>query len=37
MLAAPFYRENTIPDYARDETMLAFFGRIVDAALARRR
>jgi hypothetical protein len=36
MLAAPFYRGNTIPDYARDGTVLAFFERIFQAALARR-
>jgi hypothetical protein len=36
MLAAPFYRGNAIPDYARDESTLAFFDRIVAAALARR-
>jgi hypothetical protein len=36
MLAAPFYRGNVIPDYAREETILAFFDRIVDAALSRR-
>jgi len=36
MLAAPFYRNNTIPSYARDENILAFFDRIADAALARR-
>jgi hypothetical protein len=36
MLAAPFYRGNAIPGYARDETTLAFFDRIVEAALARR-
>lgn len=36
MLAAPFYRNNTIPEYARDETIIAFFDRIVEAALARR-
>ena len=36
MLAAPFYRNNTIPDYARDDLILAFFDRIVEAALARR-
>jgi hypothetical protein len=35
MLAAPFYRGNAIPDYAREETILAFFDRIVAAALAR--
>ena len=33
MLAAPFYRNNTIPDYAREETILGFFDRIVDARL----
>ncbi|HXJ01355.1 MAG TPA: glycosyltransferase family 10 [Micropepsaceae bacterium] len=37
MLAAPFYRENAIPDYARDENILVFFDRIAAAALARRR
>jgi hypothetical protein len=36
MLAAPFYRNNTIPNYAREETILAFFDRIADAAIARR-
>ena len=36
MLAAPFYRNNEVPAYARDETILAFFDRIVEAALARR-
>jgi hypothetical protein len=36
MLAAPFYRRNAIPDYARDESSLAFFDRIIAAALARR-
>jgi len=36
MLAAPFYRGNTVPDYAREENILAFFDRIADAALARR-
>ncbi|HYK78751.1 MAG TPA: hypothetical protein VEU95_03945, partial [Micropepsaceae bacterium] len=36
MLAAPFYRGNAIPGYARDEKILAFFDRIVAAALARR-
>jgi len=37
MLAAPFYRDNRVPDYARDETILEFFDRIVQAALTRRR
>jgi hypothetical protein len=36
MLAAPFYRQNAVPDYARDDTVLAFFDRIVEAALTRR-
>lgn len=36
MLAAPFYRNNIIPDYARDDLILAFFDRIAEAALARR-
>jgi hypothetical protein len=36
MLAAPFYRGNVLPDYARDETILAFFDRIFEAALTRR-
>jgi hypothetical protein len=36
MLAAPFYRGNVVPDYARDENILAFFDRIAAAALARR-
>jgi hypothetical protein len=36
MLAAPFYRGNVIPDYAREENILAFFDRIADAALVRR-
>jgi hypothetical protein len=36
MLAAPFYRGNAIPGYARDENILAFFDRIAAAALARR-
>ena len=33
MLAAPYYRNNTIPDYARDARALAFFDRIFAAAL----
>jgi len=37
LLAAPNYRGNTIPDYARDETTLAFFDRIFAAALQRRK
>jgi hypothetical protein len=36
MLAAPFYRGNKVPDYAREDNILAFFDRIADAALARR-
>ncbi len=36
MLAAPWYRGNVQPAYTRDETIAAFFDRIVDAALARR-
>src|SRR5262245_34615673 len=36
MLAAPNYRNNTIPDYARDARTLAFFDRIF-AALRRAR
>src|SRR6266566_3259642 len=34
MLAAPFYRGNVLPDYARDDKILAFFDRIAAAALA---
>ena len=37
LLAAPHYRNNVIPDYARDERTLAFFDRIFAAADARRR
>lgn len=37
MLAAPWYRGNVVPAFARDETTGAFFDRIVEAALARRR
>jgi hypothetical protein len=37
MLAAPFYRENKLPNYARDNTILAFFDRIAAAALSRTR
>lgn len=36
MLARPFYRDNRIPDYARDETILAFFDRIFKSGLASR-
>jgi hypothetical protein len=36
MLAAPFYRGNAVPDYARQDAILAFFDRIAEAALARR-
>jgi len=36
MLAAPFYRNNEIPAYARENTILAFFDRIITAALSRR-
>lgn len=35
-LAAPFYRNNEVPEYASDERILAFFDRIFAAALARR-
>lgn len=36
MLAAPFYRENRVPDAVHDQTVLAFFDRIFQAAIARR-
>jgi hypothetical protein len=36
MLVAPFYRNNKLPNYARDESILAFFDRIFAAALERR-
>jgi hypothetical protein len=36
MLAAPFFRDNKVPEYARDETILAFFERIFIAARERR-
>jgi hypothetical protein len=36
LLSAPWYRNNAVPDYAREDTILAFFTRIVEAALARR-
>lgn len=34
MLAAPFYRDNAIPTYAREATILAFFDRIVGDVFA---
>ncbi len=36
MLAAPWYRGNQLPAFARDETIAAFLDRIFAAALARR-
>lgn len=36
MLAAPFFRGNELPSYARDETILSFFDRVAEAALSRR-
>jgi alpha(1,3/1,4) fucosyltransferase len=36
MLAAPFYRDNAIPKFARDDTIRAFFDRIAQAVFARR-
>jgi len=36
LLAAPYYRNNVIPEYARDATTLAFFDRIFATASARR-
>lgn len=36
MLAAPFFRKNEVPDYAREETILAFFDRIATAVLSSR-
>lgn len=36
MLAAPFYRGNRVPEYAREDTIVAFFDRIFAAARARR-
>ena len=35
MLAAPFYRGNAIPDYARENNILAFFDRLAQAALTK--
>lgn len=36
MLAAPFYRDNRIPDCARDDSILAFFDRIFATVTAGR-
>ncbi|MGE5537833.1 MAG: glycosyltransferase family 10 domain-containing protein [Gemmatimonas sp.] len=36
MLSTPWLRDNRVPDYARDETIVAFFDRIFAEALARR-
>jgi len=36
LLSAPHYRNNAVPDYARDENILAFFDRIFAAAIANR-
>lgn len=36
MLAAPFFRGNQMPEGVRDGTVLAFFDRIFQAAIARR-
>jgi hypothetical protein len=36
LLAAPYYRNNTLPDYAHDARTAAFFDRIFAAALAKR-
>jgi len=36
LLSAPHYRNNAVPDYARDENILAFFDRIFEAAPAKR-
>ena len=36
ILSAPFYRNNRIPECARDENILGFFDRIFQAAIARR-
>jgi hypothetical protein len=35
ILAAPFYRGNEVPDYARPETVLSFLDRALAAALSR--
>jgi len=36
MLAAPFYPNNEIPEYVREEKLVSFFDRIFDSAMARR-
>ena len=36
LLAAPFYRNNEVPAYAREETIIAFFDRIATTALSSR-
>ena len=36
MLAAPFYRNNKIPEDAREEKILSFFDRIFETAIKRR-
>jgi hypothetical protein len=36
LLSAPWYRGNTVPEYARDETILGFFDRIMETAISRR-
>jgi alpha(1,3/1,4) fucosyltransferase len=36
MLQAPFYRDNRVPELVKDETVLAFFDRIFQTAIARR-
>ncbi|HYM18990.1 MAG TPA: glycosyltransferase family 10 [Micropepsaceae bacterium] len=36
-LAQPFYRDNKLPDCAREDKILNFFDRIFDAAIARRK
>ncbi len=35
MLAAPCYRNNIIPEYAREGRILRFFDRIFETALTR--
>ena len=35
LLLKPYFRNNIIPDDARDETIMRFFDRIFEAALAR--
>lgn len=36
LLSAPVYRENRVPEFAREQRVAAFFDRIFEAALARR-